>query len=131
MGGDRCVMDWTGYTIGYDGRPFETRKNTEIDGTDKGFVRFELGTATVIPAIEEAVAGMSEGGVRQLVVERIALGYPADDPSHDRVGPKPSTFSGQRALNSVLETPNRDKTLLFNIKLVRVDKPGQYGWNPS
>ena len=31
------------------------------------------------------------------------LGYPSDDPEHDRVGPKPSTFSGQRALDFVLK----------------------------
>jgi hypothetical protein len=31
------------------------------------------------------------------------LGYPSDDPNHDRVGPKPSTFSGQRALDFVLK----------------------------
>lgn len=127
--GDRCVIDWTGYTIGYDGRPFETKKRTEVEGGDDSFPRFELGKGSIIPAIEEAVMGMSEGGIRQLIVDQPALSYPAGDPSHDRVGPKPSTFGGQRALNSVLETPNRDKTLLFNIKLFRVDKPGQNGWN--
>jgi hypothetical protein len=31
------------------------------------------------------------------------MGYPEKDSSHDRVGPKPSTFSGMRALNFVLE----------------------------
>lgn len=31
------------------------------------------------------------------------LGYPPEDPQHDRVGPKPSTFSGQRALDFVLK----------------------------
>ena len=35
---------------------------------------------------------------------------------------RPSTFSGQRALNFVLENQNLiDKTLLINIRLVRVD----------
>ena len=58
-----------------------------------------------------------------------ALGYPASDPSHDRIGPKPSTFSGKRALNFVLENKELiDKTLLFNVKLIRVDKPGENGW---
>ena len=38
------------------------------------------------------------------------------------VGPKPTTFSGQRALNFVLENPRVDRTLLFNVKLIRVDK---------
>jgi hypothetical protein len=50
------------------------------------------------------------------------LGYPEDDPTHARVGPKPTTFSGQRALNFVLDNPRVDRTMLFNVKLVRVDK---------
>lgn len=88
------VIDWTGYTIGYFGRPFETRKLKELDNEEKDFLRFELGAGTMIPALEETLLGMSEGGVRQLVVPP-QLGYPSDDPSHERVGPKPSTFSGQ------------------------------------
>lgn len=54
----------------------------------------------------------------------ITLGYPGDgDSEHKIVGPKPSTFSGQRALNFVLENQSMiDKTLLINIRLVRVDK---------
>jgi len=50
------------------------------------------------------------------------LSYPPSDINHDLVGPKPSTFSGQRALNFVLENPRVDRTLLFNVKLIRVDK---------
>uniref|UniRef100_A0A7S4HDP8 peptidylprolyl isomerase n=1 Tax=Prymnesium polylepis TaxID=72548 RepID=A0A7S4HDP8_9EUKA len=126
--GDRVVIDWTGYTIGYFGRPFETKKLRELDAKMEEFLRFELGSGVMIPALEQGVVGMQEGGVRQLVVPP-ALGYPEDDPSHERVGPKPTTFSGQRALNFVLQnTELIDKTLLFNIKLVRVDKPGQNGW---
>ncbi len=40
-----------------------------------------------------------------------------------QVGPRPSTFSGQRALDFVLGNRDLiDKTLLINVKLVRVDK---------
>lgn len=96
------------------------------------------------------------------------LGYPSDDPEHDRVGPKPSTFSGQRALDFVLKNQGlvdkvcwcRDRscwlvgwlvvvafawryvvmlipkkitmyiqqTLLINVELKRVDKPGERGF---
>ena len=38
------------------------------------------------------------------------------------MGPKPTTFSGMRALNFVLENERVDRTLLFNVKLVRVDR---------
>ena len=119
--GDRVVVDWTGYTIGYFGRPFETKKLQELDANDPGYTRFEVGKGEVIPGLEEAVLGMAEGGVRQIVVPP-EIGYPDSDPSHERVGPKPSTFSGQRALDFVLQNQQLiDKTLLFNVKLVRVD----------
>lgn len=53
------------------------------------------------------------------------MGYPDNDRKHDRVGPKPSTFSGYRALDFVLSNPGYiDKTLLFTVRVVRVDKPG-------
>ena len=53
---------------------------------------------------------MREGGVRQIIFPP-ELGYPMvgdqrdgkmADPSHDRVGPKPTSFSGSRALDFVL-----------------------------
>ena len=119
--GDRVVVDWTGYTIGYFGRPFETKKLQELDEKDGAYTRFEVGKGEVIPGLEEAVLGMAEGGVRQIVVPP-EIGYPDSDPSHERVGPKPSTFSGQRALDFVLQNQQLiDKTLLFNVKLIRVD----------
>ena len=65
---------------------------------------------------------MKEGGVTQFIIPA-ELGYPKGDKDHDLVGPKPATFSGQRALNFVLDNTNLiDKTLLINVRLVRVDK---------
>ena len=55
------------------------------------------------------------------------LSYPSWDPEHESVGPKPSTFSGSRALNFVLENPRVDRTLLFNVKVVRIDRPDGKG----
>mmetsp|Transcript_26436 Transcript_26436/g.88924 ORF Transcript_26436/g.88924 Transcript_26436/m.88924 type:complete len:83 (+) Transcript_26436:934-1182(+) len=76
---------------------------------------------------------MKEGGVRQLVFGP-EIGYPMvgdetlgvmADSGHDVVGPKPQSFSGMRALNFVLTSKNDavDKTLLMNVKVLRVDKP--------
>lgn len=134
--GDRVVYEWEGYTIGYFGRPFE--KNAGIKGSDfegeKDYARFILGRGEVIPALEEGVLGVKEGGVRQIIFPP-ELGYPMvgdqamgrmADPAHERVGPKPTSFSGSRALDFVLtsKSDNVDKTLLLNFKVVRVDKPG-------
>ena len=134
--GDRVVYEWEGYTIGYFGRPFEMKngqKGGDFSG-ERDFARFVVGRGEVIPALEEGVVGMKEGGVRQIVFPP-ELGYPMvgdqragkmADPGHDKVGPKPSSFSGTRALDFVLTSKDDqlDKTLLINMKVVRVDKPG-------
>lgn len=46
------------------GRPFEARnkpKGSAFSGEDKDFFRFKLGDSSVIPAFNEAVAGMKVG----------------------------------------------------------------------
>ncbi|KAG7343973.1 FKBP-type peptidylprolyl isomerase [Nitzschia inconspicua] len=128
--GDRVVFDWSGYTIGYFGRPFEAKGGPQggaFDKRDVDFSRTVLGSGEVVKGLENAMRDMKVGGVRQVIVPYGALSYPADDGSHDRVGPKPTTFSGQRALNFVLDNPRVDRTLLFNVKLIRVDKPDGKG----
>nr|XP_043640246.1 peptidyl-prolyl cis-trans isomerase FKBP19, chloroplastic [Erigeron canadensis] len=119
--GDIVVVDWDGYTIGYYGRIFEARNKTKggsFEGDDKSFYRFRLGTHEVIPAFEEAVMGMSLGGIRRIIVPP-DLGYPDND--YNKSGPRPTTFSGQRALSFVLKNQGLiDKTLLFDIELLNI-----------
>ena len=57
---------------------------------DKDFFRFTLGRGQVIPAFEEAVLTMKEGGIRRIVVP-VELGYPDFD--MNKLGPTPTTFS--------------------------------------
>ncbi|PNW75631.1 hypothetical protein CHLRE_12g534700v5 [Chlamydomonas reinhardtii] len=122
--GDTVVIDWDGYTIGYYGRPFEARnkpKGSSFNDDNKDFYRFVLGEGKVIPAFEEAVADMKPGGIRRIIVP-VELGYPEDN--WRKLGPKPSTFAGDRALDFVLANRGMiDKTLLFDLELVRVDAP--------
>ena len=70
-------------------------------------------------AVEEAVQGMSAGGIRRIIVPE-EIGYPAD--GYRTIGPKPSTFSGERALDFVLASKSSmmDKTLMFDLKLTNV-----------
>lgn len=126
--GDLCVIDFDGYTIGYYGRPFEARnkpKGSSFVDDDKDFYRFTLGAGTVIPAIEEAVADMRPGAIRRLIVP-VELGYPVGKnglPDSRLKGPRPTTFAGQRALDFVLQNQGLiDKTLLFDVELIRVDR---------
>ncbi|CAL1355215.1 unnamed protein product [Linum trigynum] len=122
--GETVVIDWDGYTIGYYGRIFEARNKTKggsFEGEDKAFFKFELGSGQVIPAFEEAVSGMALGGIRRIIVPP-ELGYP--DYDYNKSGPKPTTFSGQRALSFVLQNQGLiDKTLLFDIELIKIIPP--------
>ncbi|CAI7801454.1 unnamed protein product [Closterium sp. NIES-53] len=147
--GDLVVVDWAGFTIGYYGRIFEARnkaKGGSFEGNEKDFFRYHVaqgevrpfhasatpsppcchpltprvaGTVSaVIPAFEEAVASMKLGGVRRIVVPP-EIGYP--DNNFNKQGPKPTTFSGQRALDFVLKNQGLiDKTLLFDIELLKI-----------
>ncbi|XP_004491988.1 peptidyl-prolyl cis-trans isomerase FKBP19, chloroplastic [Cicer arietinum] len=119
--GETVVVDWDGYTIGYYGRIFEARNKTKggsFEGDDKDFFKFKIGSQEVIPAFEEAVSGMSLGGVRRIIVPP-ELGYPEND--YNKSGPRPTTFSGQRALDFVLRNQGLiDKTLLFDIELMKI-----------
>lgn len=125
--GDRVVIDWTGVTVGYQGRYFQTR-NKPKGGAFEGdgfldFLSFTVGDGSIIPAIDEAVRSMSPGGVRRIIVPE-EIGYPAADrPAWKRLGPAPSTFSGERALDFVLSSRAdlMDKTLMFDLKLVSVN----------
>lgn len=123
--GDKVSIDWEGYTIGYYGRPFQTRnkvKGGAFDSTQTDYFRFVVGDGTAIAALDKGIQYMKEGGITQIVVPA-ELGYPIGDPDHNIVGPKPGSFSGQRALNFVLDNKNLiDKTLLINVKLVKVEQ---------
>lgn len=128
--GDRVVYDWSGYTIGYFGRPFQAKGGPQGGAFDKDldFARTVIGAGQVVKGLEEALIGMKAGEVKQVIVPYGNLSYPqATDPTHDTVGPKPTSFSGQRALNFVLDNPRVDRTLLFNVKVIRVDKPNGKG----
>ena len=130
--GDRVVFDWSGYTIGYFGRPFEAKGGPQGGAFDKDldYSRTVIGSGSMVKGVESALIGMKPGDIRQVVVPYGPLSYPPTgdgDAAHDKVGPKPTTFSGQRALNFVLDNPRVDRTLLFNVKVIRVDKPNGKG----
>jgi hypothetical protein len=130
--GDRVVYEWSGYTIGYFGRPFEAKGGPQGGAFDKelDYSRSVLGKGELVKGLERAFLtdNMKVGTIRQVVIPYGSLSYPpGEDADHSKVGPKPSTFSGQRALNFVLDNPRVDRTLLFNIKLVRIDTPDKQG----
>lgn len=125
--GDRVVYEWSGYTIGYFGRPFQAKGGPTGGAFDKeiDFSRTVIGSKTIVTGMESGIKSMKVGGIRQIIVPYGPLSYPPTkdgDPSHNLIGPKPTTFSGERALNFVLDNPRVDRTLLFNVKVIRIDK---------
>lgn len=117
QGGKRVVVDWVGYTAGYQAKKIESTRET-----DEPFV-FTLGRGEAIPAFEEAVHGMRVGGVRRIEIPgelEEKLGYSRNKSARYSVGPKPTSFGGLRALDFVLDNQTlRDfnRTLLFDIRL--------------
>jgi hypothetical protein len=65
-------------------------KGSSFVDDNKEYFRFKLGAGSVVPAIEEAVAGMKPGAIRRLIVP-VELGY-ADNDWHKQ-GPPPTTFA--------------------------------------
>ena len=94
---------------------------------DLDYERTVIGSGKIVRGLELALKDMQPGAVRQVVIPYGPLSYPPGDDKHDLVGPKPATFSGERALNFVLDNPRLDRTLLFNIKVIRVDKANGKG----
>ena len=130
--GDTCIIDYSMYTSGYQGKLVARSSSKESDFP----FTFTLGREQAIPAIEEAVMEMKVGGVRRIEVPGSLvqnLAYPITPPdgssSNSRDfnryarGPVPDTFGGRRALDFVLDNKTlRDfnRTLLINVRLVKV-----------
>lgn len=114
--GDSVVVQWEGLSIGNEGRYFEIYSDSSQESFFADLI-FKVGDGTVIPGIDEAVRGMSPGGIRRIIVPE-ALGYPKD--GFDNIKPKPSTSDGERQLGKVLFSKDLDKTLLFDLKLTKV-----------
>ncbi|CAK9010005.1 Peptidyl-prolyl cis-trans isomerase FKBP19, partial [Durusdinium trenchii] len=115
--GDFVVFTWEGYTINYFGRPFETQTLQKMSGVEPNPVRFQVGDGTIIKGIDEGVRGMREGGVRQLYIP-VELSYDEEK----KLGPRPTTAGGNRALDFVMDNKGglMDKTLLINVAVKRV-----------
>ena len=60
--GQTVVVEWVGYTAGYQAKKIESTRET-----DQPFV-FALGKGQAIPAFEEAVSEMRVGGIRRVEI---------------------------------------------------------------
>lgn len=55
-------MEWVGYTEGYQAKKIESTRETDTPFT------FVVGRGEAIPAFEEAVLQMKQGGIRRLEI---------------------------------------------------------------
>ena len=120
--GDVVVVDWVGYTAGYQAKKIESTRETDAPFT------FRVGSGEAIPAFDEAVLNMGKGGIKRIEIAgelEEKLGYSIRFPGerYNGVGPKPTTFGGLRALDFVLDNKTLkdfNRTLLFDVKLVAI-----------
>ena len=120
--GQTVVIEWVGYTAGYQAKKIESTRET-----DTPFV-FTIGKGQAIPAFEEAVLEMRQGGIRRIEIPgelEEKLAYSRDPAQRYTVGPVPTTFGGKRALDFVLDNKTLkdfNRTLLFDIRLSNIRK---------
>ena len=114
-------MDWGhGGISGWCWKPQQAKGGAFADD---GFLQeplaFTVGDGTVIPGIDEAVQGMEAGGIHGSSCPRRLATRTARFSAN---WAKPSTFSGERALDFVLASKSSmmDKTLMFDLKLTNV-----------
>ena len=119
--GDVVVVDWVGYTAGYQAKKIESTRETDAPFT------FRVGSGEAIPAFDEAVLNMGKGGIKRIEIAgelEEKLGYSRNPGErYNGVGPKPTTFGGLRALDFVLDNKTLkdfNRTLLFDVKLVAI-----------
>ena len=90
--GDVVVVEWVGYTEGYQAKKIESTRET-----DAPFI-FKLGAGEAIPAFEEAVREMRVGGIRRIEIpgeleEKLAYSRNAAGASSSRTGPHTTPFA--------------------------------------
>jgi len=116
--GSKVAVQLTGRLLNLNGVVFYDSKRNDPDGFGQGLpVSFTIGAGQAIPGLEAGLLGMKKGGIRRIIVPP-ELGYkPKDGPLLE---PVPFQAIDQRALDSVIQNPRRDATLLFDCKLERI-----------
>eukprot|EP00747_Dinoflagellata_sp_TGD_P068597 gnl/TRDRNA2_/TRDRNA2_155774_c0_seq1.p1 gnl/TRDRNA2_/TRDRNA2_155774_c0~~gnl/TRDRNA2_/TRDRNA2_155774_c0_seq1.p1 ORF type:complete len:350 (-),score=48.12 gnl/TRDRNA2_/TRDRNA2_155774_c0_seq1:21-962(-) len=131
--GERVAVDWACYTVdrGLIVQAKLLAKGGAFQDDESNLLRFKLDDGTVIRAVNEAVKGMRKGGIRRIVTVPGDLYYPNEKGSsvkqsfNEGVGPVPRTFSGKRALDSVLKNPGLiDKSIVFDVELLEFSPGG-------
>jgi hypothetical protein len=112
--GSRVSVQCSGRLLNLNGVIFYNTKNNNPDGFGAIPLTFTLGKGEALPGFESGIVGMKKAGIRRIIVPA-ELAYS----KFPELEPKPLTELDRRALDSVVKNPNRDATILFDVKLER------------
>ena len=118
--GDTIAIQFTGRCLNLNGKKFVSTQDAGALTTGLAISEplvFQIGQGQVVPGLEQAVIGMRKDGYRRIVVPQ-ALGYD----TAISLGPTPSNFEERRSLESIVKNPNRDASLLFDVKVERIKR---------
>jgi len=104
----------SGRLLNLNGVVFYNTKNNNPDGFGALPLIITLGKGEAIPGLEAGIVGMRKNGIRRIIIPA-ELAYS----KYPELEPKPMTGLDQRALDSVVKNPQRDATILFDVKLER------------
>lgn len=117
----RVDIQCNGRLLNLNGVSFYNTKNNNPDGFGAIPLTLILGrrnndstTTTALPGLEAGLVGMRKGGIRRIIVPS-DLAYS----KFPLLQPQPTADADRRALDSVLQNPRRDATIMFDVKLER------------
>jgi len=116
--GDMVSIQFSGRCLNLNGKRFISTQDAAALTTGLAISEpftFTVGSNSVIPGLSMAVVGMRKDGYRRVVVPQ-TLGYDAAM----TLSPVPDSFEERRSLASIVKNPNRDASLLFDVKLERI-----------
>jgi FKBP-type peptidyl-prolyl cis-trans isomerase len=112
-----------GRLLNLNGVSFYNTKNNNPDGFGAIPLTLILGrhsdstttaTTTALPGLEAGLVGMRKRGIRRIIVPS-DLAYS----KFPNLQPQPTRDEDRRALDSVVQNPRRDATILFDVNLER------------
>lgn len=118
--GDTVSIQFSGRCLNLNGKKFISTQDAAALSTGLAVSEpftFKIGADGVIPGLSQAVVGMAKDGYRRVVVPQV-LGYD----SAMTLQPIPDSAGERQALASVVKNPNRDASLLFDVKLERIKR---------
>ena len=115
MSGSIVSVQLVGRLLNLNGVPFYDTKENDPDGFGAEPLTFKVGAGEALPGLEIGIIGMKRGGIRRIIVPS-ELGYS----KFPGMEPRPTNELDLRALESVINNPRRDASLLFDVKLERL-----------